>query len=220
MNRNLMMILDTETTNAIDCPILYNIACMIIDKYGMCYDKLNFIIREVFFGMPELMKSAYYANKIPQYMEQIERGEIEVVSWNEACYRIREMIRKYGVKSWVAHNARFDYNSMNNTQRYITKSKYRYLMPKNIPAWDTLKMSKDVIATKASYKKFCEKNGFMTKHKTPRPQMKAETLYRFITNDPSFIEEHKAMEDIEIEAQIFAYCYRQHKKMRRELWAK
>ena len=216
--KNLYAIIDTETTNTTDQPILYNIAMMIIDNCGQVYDSLNFIIEDVFFGMADLMKSAYYADKIPQYMEQIERGEIEVVTMAQAVLRIREMLTAYGVKVWMAHNARFDDNAMKTTERYLTKSKYRYLMPYGMTAWDTMKMAQDVIATKASYRKFCEDNGFMTKHKTPRPQVKAETIFRYITNDPEFIEEHKAYEDIDIERQIFAYCVKQHKKMRRELW--
>lgn len=216
--RRLYAIVDTETTNSVNEPLMYNIAVMIIDNMGNVYDQVNFLINEVFFGMPELMKSAYYANKIPQYLEQLDRGEIEAVDLNEAVFRIREMLSKYGVKIWMAHNARFDDKSMKLTERYCTKSKYRYLMPYGMTAYDTMKMARDVIATKASYRKFCEDNGFMTKHKKPRPQIKAETIYRFITNDPTFIEEHKAFEDIDIERQIFAYCNRQHKKMRRELW--
>lgn len=217
-NITLYGIVDTETTNTIEQPIPYQIAMDIIDRTGKRYDGVNFLIEEVFCGMPEQMQSAYYAEKIPQYFEQLERGEIELVPLNEAVRRIREMIAKYHVTIWMAHNARFDHMAMQNVQRYITKSKYRYLMPYGMTAWDTMKMAQDVIVSKASYRKFCEEHGFMTKHKTPRPQVKAETLYRYITNNPDFVEEHKAMEDIAIEAEIFAYCVRQHKKMRRELW--
>lgn len=218
--KTLYSIIDTETTNTTEQPIPYNIAMDVIDNEGTRYDGVNFLIKEVFCDMPDLMSSAYYASKIPQYLEQLKRGEIELVSLAEAVRRIREMIAKWGVTVWMAHNARFDHMAMQNVQRYITKSKYRYLLPYGMTAWDTMKMAKDVVATKASYRKFCEENGFMTKHKTPRPQVKAETIYRFIINDPEFVEAHKAHEDIEIEAQIFAYCIRQHKKMRRDLWSK
>ena len=33
-----------------------------------------------------------------------------------------------------------------------------------------------------------------------------------------FIESHTALEDVMIEKEILAYCYRQHKKMRKKLW--
>ena len=39
----------------------------------------------------------------------------------------------------------------------------------------------------------------MTKHKRPRPQKKAETLFRYLTNNPNYTEEHTALEDSKIE---------------------
>ena len=42
----------------------------------------------------------------------------------------------------------------------------------------------------------------MTKHKTPRPRENAETLYAFLTNDPTYVEEHTALEDSKIELEI------------------
>ena len=81
-------------------------------------------------------------------------------------------------------------------------------------------MAKDTICEMASYKKFCEENGFMTKHKTPRPQTKAETVYAFLTNNPSFTEEHQGLDDIRIEIAIMAACIKKHKKMRRVLYSK
>ena len=60
----------------------------------------------------------------------------------------------------------------------------------------------------------------MTSHKTPRPQKKAETVYRYITRDTDFVESHTGLEDVKIETLIMAYCYRQHKKMRKGLWEK
>ena len=81
-------------------------------------------------------------------------------------------------------------------------------------------MAQSVIAKMPTYISFCEKNGFMTKHKTPRPQLTAEVLYRFITDNIDFIEEHKGLEDIQIEAEIFKYCRRQHKAMKYLLFEK
>ena len=46
----------------------------------------------------------------------------------------------------------------------------------------------------------------------------AENLYRFIIKDPTFIEAHTGLEDVMIEKEIMAYCFRQHKKMRKKLW--
>jgi hypothetical protein len=50
--------------------------------------------------------------------------------------------------------------------------------------------------------------------------MTAEVLYRFITKDNDFVESHTGLEDVMIEKEILAYCYRQHKKMKKELFNK
>ena len=81
-----------------------------------------------------------------------------------------------------------------------------------------MKMAQDVVATMPTYKKFCFENGFVTKHKTPVPQVKAETVYRFITKDTDFIESHTGLEDVLIETEIIRYCFSRHKKMRKNLW--
>ena len=80
-------------------------------------------------------------------------------------------------------------------------------------------MALDVIAKTPTYKEFCFENGFVTKHKTPRPQVKAETLYRYITQNIDFIESHTALKDVMIEKEIFAYCFRKHQPMRKALYA-
>jgi thiol-disulfide isomerase/thioredoxin len=63
---------------------------------------------------------------------------------------------------------------------------------------------------------FCEENGYITKNNQCR--YTAEIIYRYITKDNDFVESHTGLEDVEIEAQIFAYCVRQHKKMKKNLW--
>ena len=52
------------------------------------------------------------------------------------------------------------------------------------------------------YQEFCRLNGFMTKHRRPRPQMKAETLYRYLTKNKDYEEEHTGLEDSLIELAI------------------
>ena len=122
--RTYYLTIDTETANGLEDPIVYDIGGCIHDKKGNIYETFSFIIYETFFGMKDLMKSAYYANKIPQYEAQIKSGERKVVRFNTAKQKIKELCDEYEVKAIIAHNARFDYRSTTRTQRYLTKSKY------------------------------------------------------------------------------------------------
>ena len=54
--------------------------------------------------------------------------------------------------------------------------------------------------------------------KSNQPQYKAETIYKFITKDLDFVESHTGLEDVLIEKEILAYCYKQHKRMRKLLF--
>ena len=143
--KSYFLTIDTETTNGFDDPIVYDIGGCIHTKDGEVMETFSFVIYEVFCGMKDLMQSAYYAEKIPKYKEEIAKGERKIVRYSTAKKYIRQLCEKYNVKAIVAHNMRFDYRSTTRTQRYLTKSKYRYFLPYGIELWDTLKMANDTI---------------------------------------------------------------------------
>lgn len=209
---------DTETANSLECPLMYDLGFAVHDKQGNIYETFSLVIADVYCNEKEIMQSAYYSRKLPQYEKDLKTGKRKLVSVETAKRILSETAKKYNIKAVIAHNARFDYRSTANTIRYITKSKNRYFLPYEIPLWDTLEMAKSVIKDKPTYKDFCEKNGYLTKNGQVR--LTAEILYRFISKDENFIEKHQGLEDVLIEKEIFQYCMRQHKSMRRSPWRK
>ena len=199
-----------------DNPFVFDIGGAIHDKQGNVMETFSFIVKEVFYGMPDLMAECFYQSKLPMYRAQIEQGFRQVKSWYEIRTHVHKLCDKYSVKAIIAHNMRFDYRSTNTTQRYLTYSRYRYFFPKDIPLWDTLSMARDTIVKQKTYIRFCENNGYCTKNGKPRAT--AEILYRYITNDVNFTESHTGLEDVLIEKEIFVKCIRQHKKMKRSPW--
>ena len=197
---------DTETANTLNDPLIYDIGGAIHDRYGNVEETFSFIIDEVFNGMSDLMETSYFAHKIPQYREQIESGARKVVKFVYAKCYIKELCEKYQVKACIAHNARFDYRSTVTTQRYLTKSRYRFFLPYGVELWDTLKMARQVLPLMPRYNDFCFEHGFLTKRGAP--QLTAEVIYRWITRDATFEESHTGLEDVLIEKEIFAYIVR------------
>lgn len=208
--------IDTETANTIEDPMMYDLGGAIHDKRGNVEETFSFIIYDVFCADRKLFDTAYYAEKRPMYEAQLALGLRKIVSIFTARQYIRQLCEKYNVKAIIAHNARFDYRSTNYTLRYVTKSASRYFLPYGIPMWDTLKMAQDTICQQKTYKKFCEKNGFLQKNGKVRAT--AEILYRYISGNPEFVEDHTGLEDVLIEKEIFAKCMAQHKKMRKDVW--
>lgn len=221
---NYRIVLDTET-----CPVdrnlnevspqnmwVYDCGWAVVDKRGNVYRTRSFVNADIFLDEKSLMKSAYYANKIPSYWKDIKDGNRILTSFYNIHKTLLEDMKEFNITEIYAHNMRFDYGTLNNTERWLTKSKYRYFFPYGTEICDTLKMSRDVLKTMPTYKRFCEENGFMTKNNQPR--YTAEIIYRFITRDLEFSESHTGLEDVMIEKEILAYCFKQHKKMNRKLW--
>lgn len=213
------VMIDTETVNGLDNPLFYDVGWQVIDSQGNKYIDRSFINADIFIGYKELMQSAYYADKIPQYWEDIKTGKRILTSMHKIRQQLQADCKLYNCEFICAHNARFDYKALNNTQRYITKSKHRYFTPYGLEWWDTLAMAKSILSNRPSYLKFCQQNNddCINSHltKSGKPRFTAEIIYQYISSNPAFIESHTGLEDVDIERQILAWCKRQHKKMKK-----
>lgn len=221
--RNYYLIIDVETANSgekVDPTqsLVYDVGAAIIDRNGNVFDSVSTVVNEVFYGMADVMQTAFYANKLPQYHDEIYDGYRAEMNFYEVRKLLHEWAELYDIRAVIAHNARFDYTALNATQRFITKSQYRYFLPFGVPIWDTMKMAEDTICKEREYIKFCEDLGYLTKNGKPRKT--AEILYQYLSGNVCFKEEHKGIDDVMIEKEIFSYCMRHHraKEMRRELW--
>ena len=224
MEKKQIIVLDTETCNIHKTEqvemrnnLTYNIGwAAVVPTTGEPLIKKSYIVPEIFMGEWYRMQSAYYANKIPQYWAGLVSGEYIMKPFFEIINEIRRYCRENNVIAICAHNARFDVDALNTTAEWLTGYSFRVLP--DIEIWDSMKMARSIFNNRPSYQNFCKENNFMTKHKTPRCQMTAEVLYRFITNNIDFEEEHTALADVEIESEIVFACYRAHKKMEKVLY--
>ena len=224
MEKDKYLVFDTEVCN---CPKVngqldvengqvYDLGMQVVDKDGYVYDEYSIVNGDVFWNMPDAMKEAYFADKRPQYVADILAGKRKVLNTWQMYKLVKKLCEEYNIKACIAHNARFDIKVLNSTMRYQTKSRGRWFFPYGIPIWDTMKMANDTICKQKRYIEFCKENGYMTNHATPQVRKTAEIIWRYLTDDVDFEEEHTGLADVTIEAQIFAECNRQHKKMERE----
>ena len=209
------LIVDTETANSLEEPMCYDIGFAVVDKQGNVYKEMSFVVADIFLDK-ELMDSAYFKDKIPQYWNEIKEGKRVLASWNTISYLFRATVKEYGIEKAYAHNMRFDYRSLTLTQRFITKSKYRYFFPYGLEICDTLKMAREVLGHSQEYREFCESNGYLTANNQLR--MTAEIIYRFLSGDNEFIESHTGLEDVMIEKEIFRYCIEHNPEFVGRLW--
>ena len=227
MEKMKMMVLDSETCGIEPSDkvqrgnnLTYNVGWSVVaPSDGEVFEQKSYLIKEIFIDEPERMASCYYAEKIPQYIEGLASGKYELESFFNVLLDIIKTCRKYNIKAICAHNAAFDVDALNTTLRYLTGLDYIRALPQDVEIWDSMKMANSIFSKRPTYRKFCESNGFMTNHKVPRPRLTAEVLYRFLTKNVEFEEEHTALADVEIETEIILACYRAHKKMNRVLYS-
>lgn len=223
----LIIGLDTETCNGfIDADgklnltqsLVYDLGWAVIEtETGLILEEKSYIIGDVFCELKEAMESAYYANKIPMYWQDWRTGNRKISNFMTVRRDLLNTFKRYEIKGFFAHNAFFDLNALNNTLRYITKSKYRYFFPYCTEILDTLKFARRTICKNGEYIEFCESNNYMTAHKKPRPRATAEILYRYLTQNNDFVESHTGLEDVKIEKEILRYLVQKYPDYLKEL---
>ena len=210
-----IIMVDTETTNDIDCPICYDVGYQIFDLNGEVFCERSFVNADVFLDK-ELMSTAFFADKIPSYWKDIKNGTRELKTWFNIKKQVADDCARYGVTIACAHNAAFDNRALNTTQRYITTSKYRYFLPYGIEWWDTLKMARQTLNDNEDYNQFCYANDYITKN--GRLRYTAEIIYRWLSGKHDFEEKHTGLEDVKIEKEIFHFCLNENPEVNGKLW--
>lgn len=209
------LVLDVETANSMDDPLVYDIGFAIADNTGKIYEEQSFIISDVFSEMKDIMKTAYYAKKIPLYKKRILKGESKVVNFMYARSFILNLMKKYNCKTVMAYNANFDTKALNITLRYLTKSVKRWFFPYGIEVNCIWNMACQVLYTQKKFAKEAVNNKWYSTSKNLKTS--AEIGKNYISNTTDFEEEHTGLSDVKIETEIFVKCVKQHKKMNRNI---
>lgn len=209
--KNYMIVLDTETCNTIEQPLPYDIGWVVCDKKGNIYERRSFVVAEVFCDMKDVMKSAYYADKIPQYWDDIKAGTRTIASVWAIRRQLISDIKEYSTKKIGAYNMAFDKRALNNLIRYTSKSWLRWFFPFGTEFFDIWNCACELLLARKSYIDFALQNNLVSEKDNILTS--AECAYKYITKNIDFSEAHKGLDDCEIETAILAECYRQHKKM-------
>jgi hypothetical protein len=191
----MKLVLDTETIN-LEKQFVYDLGYTIADADGNVVARKSYVISQIF-NNKELFATGYYSNKMPLYLERLASGYSKKVGWGHAMRYLANDIKKYGITEIYAYNSKFDTKAiafMCGWFNVVNPLGDREIL-------DIMNFIKPITNTK-EYKNFCKENGYMTKHKYPRPQMKAETLYRYLTDNVDYEEEHTGLEDSLIELEI------------------
>ena len=209
--KEMYLVIDTETCNTVEQPLPYDIGFAICDRMGNIAEERSYVVAETFLDMKDTMKSAYFAEKIPQYWEDIKNGTRKIKSIYKIRREVKDLMNKYNVKKVGAYNMGFDKRALNNVMRYATKSFCRWFFPFGTEFFCIWHLATQTLLQQKTFFKMAEKNGWFSEKGNLLTN--AEVTYNYIKKMSDFKEEHKGLEDVRIEIEIMAHCFRQHKKM-------
>lgn len=188
-----IVIFDTETTS-LEKPFCYNIGYVISDENGNILLKKDFVVEQIWHNLP-LFSTAYYAEKRPIYVKAMRARKTTMKKFGYICKEMKHDFSKFDVSCAYAYNSSFDEKVFNFNCDW-----YKCVNPfDTIPIYD-IRGNAHAFLVDNSYKKFCEENGFFTD--CGNYSSTAETVYRFITGNLDWNEEHTALSDSIIEKDI------------------
>ena len=187
------VVFDTETTS-LDKPFCYNIGYGIYSTDGDTLLEKEYVVEQTWHNLP-LFSTAYYANKRPIYVERMRARKATLDKYGYICQQMIRDFKQYEVVCAFAYNSSFDERVFNfNCDWYKCKNPFD-----TIPIYDIRGYVHQFLIT-PDFKEFCETNNEFTD--SGNYSTTAETLFRYLSKDTAFNEEHTALADTRIENEI------------------
>lgn len=206
--KKFYMVIDTETLS----DWVFNIGFQVIDRNGTVYERGSYVI-DSFINDPDAWGAFtdrfMGGEKIARYYDALYRnqGKYRVVSFEDVRAILNAIRHEYNAIP-AAYNASFDALHLDKTAQLFSKPSF-FMEP---VAWlDIWGIALGTWGTNKKYLTFCREHGLTTP--TGNPKSGAEAVYRFISGDASFEEEHTALADVEIECAILVDALKKKKKL-------
>lgn len=191
-------VFDTETTS-INKPFSYNIGYVIADTETreVLLEK-DFVVEQIWHN-PMLFCTAYYADKKPLYISSMRARKTQMKKFGHITQEMIRDFRFYGVEWAFAYNSKFDVKVFDFNCDW-----FKCINPfDSIPVSDIRGFVHRFLVDK-KFESFCDEHEYFTE--TGNYSTTAETVYRYISNNTDFIEDHTALSDSKIECDILFSC--------------
>lgn len=202
--RNNLLLLDTETTGDFGQPLVHDFGYVIIDKNFNILKEYRALTAQARNCKWALNYSDFYKSKAHLYDREIENGAVEIKQWDEIMRDLKTNMRRYKVTTLSAFNLGFDYRALNFTSQFLDNGNIYFenlLDSKNwLCIWN---LACETILQEKEYKQWIDAN----KLRTPAGNYptNAEIVYKYLTQNMEFEEEHTALSDVKIELEILKY---------------
>lgn len=195
-----IVVFDTETVS-LEKPFCYNIGYTIVNTESRKHlIKRDYVVEQVWHN-PMLFITAYYADKREIYVKAMRSRKTIMAKYGYICQAMIRDFIKYEVVGAYAFNSPFDDKVFTyNSDWFKCNNPFD-----NIPIFD-IRGYVHQFMVNDDFKEFCENYGYFTG--SGNYSTTAEVMYRYLTGNTEFIEDHTALSDSEIEAEILLECFK------------
>lgn len=203
-----IVVFDTETVS-LEKPFCYNIGYAIVEvESGKMLAKRDYVVEQVWHN-PMLFITAYYADKRENYVKAMRSRKTIMAKYGYICQAMIRDFIKYEVAGAYAFNSPFDDKVFTyNSEWFKCNNPFD-----NIPIFD-IRGYVHHFMVDDNFKAFCEDYGYFTD--SGNYSTTAEVMYRYLTGNTEFIEDHTALSDSEIESAILLECFKRGAKVNTE----
>ena len=189
---------DTETISTTK-PFVYNIGYVISDEDGNAIISHDFIVSETW-NNKMLFNTAYYADKQNIYISRMKGKQVVKRKWLDIITLMAQEFETYNVQHGYACNSDFDERVFAfNADWFKTFNPFE-----NVKVHDIRGYAHKAFCRSDDYADFCEKFGLFTD--SGNYSSTAETLFKYVTGETDFEEEHTALADSVIELDVLLAC--------------
>ena len=207
--KKVFAVLDIETLT--DARLAFDIAWIVKDSKGNTLEKRNYLVSEVLdtpFASILIRRDSFMKNKADFYMDGIAFNSFDIKSLDYIADDFCGIAARYNAKVVMcAYNAKFDYSVLNDNMNAYYGIDF---FDGDVEVVDIMTMALATICDTNKYVRWCQ----LTDHVTAKGnvQTNAETVYAYLTRNSEYVEAHHALQDCEIEADIYFKARKYRKK--------
>lgn len=214
-HKRFFIVLDVEGSGEVKRreQLPYDFGIGVMNRAGDILETASFINEDVFCDCRE-MATAYYVNKMPEYLHRLFNRETEPQTSEEIICKLVDFMHRYHTNEIWAYNVNYDFQAIVNMIHKFRNgwSEYaqtaadwflEYAEPCDI--WGAAVS----VLYNFQYCRFCQENGFVTEKGNIRTS--AEIGYRYLSGEVDFEEEHRGVDDVRIECAILHRVLDTHK---------
>lgn len=198
----------------------YDVGFQVIDKTGYIYEEystaimpaieenlLNFYKYNNIIALKNANKMAH--KNIHEILTDCNKKYLKCYDIDKFFKAMLSIIVKYKIKEIWAYNVNFDQYAL---YRLFGEKNFSILL-KMIRFCDIIPAILYTKLLTKKYVKYCKNNNYLTEK--GNIMTKAEIVYRFLTNNENFEEEHTGLADVKIETEILLTALKTKKKLKK-----